>query len=420
MKYNKVALGTLLALCSTAVLAQSAGNSNPAPKGYTLEQVVLVSRHGLRAPLATGDSTLGKSSAYAFPAWETKGSWLTPKGQVLEAYFGHYIKDWLVQNGLFEKNVCPKAEQVTVYTNSKQRTIATGEFFAAGAFPGCNLPVENREAIDTMDYTFSPVIRDGSEAFKKAGLKAMEEEASSTGIAGMNKELKPAYDLLNKIVDYKDSPACKETGICDISKIPTTLSFNKDKEPGINGPLRLGTIISDAFILQYYDGYPMEDVAWGKIKNNKEWLELAQIKDKYGEVLFGAPLVAKHVAKPLLDYVDKTMKTGSEEELTVLVGHDSNVVSLLSALNVKPYVLPDTFENTPIGGKIAIERWQSPKGQELVRLEYIYQTSDQIRNLVPLNLKTPAQHVTLEMADCPTDKHGFCSFETFKEKLAKF
>ncbi|WP_406734747.1 hypothetical protein RJD39_17545 [Vibrio scophthalmi] len=225
--------------------------------------------------------------------------------------------------------------------------------------------------------------------------------------------------ILSEIVDYKDSPACKETGQCDIASLPTTLSFNKDKEPGISGPLRLGTIISDAFILQYYDGYPMKDVAWGKIKNNEEWLELASIKDKYGEVLFGAPLVAEHVAKPLLDYVDKTIQVGGEKELTVLVGHDSNVVSLLSALNVQPYVLPDTFENTPIGGKIAIERWKNPKGDDLVKLEYIYQTSDQIRNLVPLSLQTPPQHVTLKMNDCPTDKNGFCSFDTFKQKLAQ-
>lgn len=408
----------MIALSSTSVLAQSANQDTSPPKGYTLKQVVLISRHGLRAPLATGDSTLGKSSAHPFPKWTTKGSWLTPKGEVLEVYFGNYIKSWLINNHLFKKDVCPSRENITIYTNSKQRTIATGEFFAAGAFPGCNIPVENREALGKMDYTFSPVIRDGSNEFKKIALKAMAKEASPTGIDGMNKELKPAYDLLNEIVDYKHSYACKKEGKCDIASIPTVLKFNRDKEPGISGPLRLGTIISDAFILQYYDGYPMKDVAWGKIKNNEEWLRLAKIKDKYGEVLFGAPEVAKHVAKPLLDYVDKTIKVDGKKQLTVLVGHDSNVVSVLSALDVKPYVLPDTFEKTPIGGKIAIERWTGPHGKNLVRLEYIYQSSDQIRNLTPLNQKTPAYHVKLEMNGCPADKNGFCSFETFKKKIS--
>lgn len=413
-QFNVLTIGILAALSSSVY-----ANSDPQQlDGYKLEQVVMVSRHGLRAPLATGGSTLEKSSALTFPAWETKGSWLTPKGGVLEAYFGKYMNSWLVENNMFAKDTCPKSEDVIVYANSKQRTIATAEFFAAGAFPGCNIPVENREALDTMDYTFSPVIRDGSEEFEKKALAAMQKKASAQGLDGLNAELKPAYDLLSKIVDFKHSEMCKKEGQCNIASIPTSLRIVNNKEPGVSGPIRLGTIISDAFILQYYDGYPENDVAWGKIKNDQEWLTLAKIKDKYGELLFGAPYVAKHVAKPLVDYIDKTMTTGSENKLAVLVGHDSNVVSILSALDVKPYVLPNTFENTPIGGKVVLERWKSPENQDLVKLEYVYQSADQIRNLIPLTLDNPAQRVVLEMNGCPVDSNGFCSFDTFKTKLA--
>jgi glucose-1-phosphatase len=39
------------------------------------------------------------------------------------------------------------------------------------------------------------------------------------------------------------------------------------------------------------------------------------------------------------------------------VGHDSNIASLLTALDFKPYQLHDQYERTPIGGKIVFQRW---------------------------------------------------------------
>ncbi|PJE77460.1 Glucose-1-phosphatase [invertebrate metagenome] len=417
----KKIVSSFLSLClilSAGVEASSDAKPVLAPDGYQLKQVVMVSRHGLRAPLATGGSLLARSSAHQFPAWETKGSWLTPKGEILEAYFGKYIHSWMVDRNLYPKDTCPKAEEITVYTNSKQRTIATGEFLAAGMFPGCNVPVENRESLGAMDYTFSPVVRDGSEQFKHNALKAMVESINDKGIQGMNDELKPAYDLLSKIVDFKNSESCKQDGKCDLYGIPTTLKVANNKEPEVRGPVRIGTVISDAFILQYYDGYPMKDVAWGKLTNDQDWLKIAKIKDAYGELLFGAPYVARHVAKPLIDYIDKTLKEDSEKKVVALVGHDSNVVSLLSALDVKPYTLTNTFENTPIGGKIFIEHWTSPAGKEVVKLEYVYQSAEQVRDLLPLTRSAPAQHVALEMKGCKADDNGFYSLDDFKAKLA--
>ena len=44
-------------------------------------------------------------------------------------------------------------------------------------------------------------------------------------------------------------------------------------------------------------------------------------------------------------------------KITLLVGHDSNIASLLTALDFKPYQLHDQQERTPIGGKIVFQRW---------------------------------------------------------------
>lgn len=50
-----------------------------------------------------------------------------------------------------------------------------------------------------------------------------------------------------------------------------------------------------------------------------------------------------------------------------------------------------------------------------MKIEYFYQSTDQIRNLTQLNRKTPPQKIVLEMENCPTNKDGFCSFSTFKQ-----
>jgi len=101
-----------------------------------------------------------------------------------------------------------------------------------------------------------------------------------------------------------------------------------------------------------------------------------------------------------------------------MVGHDSNIASLLSALQVKPYELPDTFEKTPIGGQVVFERWHDAKNdKDLLKVEYVYQSADQLRNADVLSLKNPPKRVTLQLTGCETDANGYCSWDQFSQVL---
>ncbi|MGL9750311.1 MAG: histidine-type phosphatase [Symbiopectobacterium sp.] len=95
----------------------------------------MFSRHGLRAPLASPSSVLGKVTPDAWSQWDTpQQSYLTTRGGVLEAYFGHYFSEWLVDNRLLAADTCPTDKDVSFYANSLQRTISTAQYFAVGAF----------------------------------------------------------------------------------------------------------------------------------------------------------------------------------------------------------------------------------------------------------------------------------------------
>lgn len=404
----------LLCLPMLVPFSPSVFAAETAEEGYTLEQVLVLSRHGLRAPLATGGSALAKVTPKTWPTWNTPGSYLTTRGGVLEAYFGSYLADWLDATNLVKKEGCPSDKDVYVYTNSMQRTIATGQYFAVGAYPGCDVTVNHRPEFNKMDPVFNPVITDGSEEFKQQALAAMESYGGADGITGLNKKLKPSYDLAAQVVDYKNSETCKVDKRCDLADEPTAFSADVNREPGVNGPLRTGTIISDALILQYYEGFPMKEVGWGNVKSDQDWKALVEIKDVYTDVLFTPPVIAKHISKPLVAYMDSVWGNQNSAKFTFLAGHDSNVASVLSALEVKDYQLPNQFEKTPIGGKIVFQRWKdNATNKQLMKIEYVYQSTDQIRNMEQLSLQNPPQRVVLEMKDCPVDAKGFCPWDDF-------
>ena len=403
---KKTLLLCLPLLFSGAALAEN--------DGYQLEQVLVMSRHNLRAPLANNGSVLAQSTPKAWPQWDTPGGLLTTKGGVLEVYMGHYFNAWLKQAGILPQEGCPTGDSVYVYANSLQRTVATAQFFTNGAFPGCDISVHHQDKMGEMDPTFNPIITDTSETFNQQALSAMNAELASL-------KLDASYKQLEQIIDYKDSAACKTDKQCNLAAEPSKMSAVPGKEPGVSGPLKVGNSLVDAFMLQYYEGFPMKDVAWGKIVTPHQWQQLAKLKDGYQDSLFTSSVVAQNVAKPLLTYINSALiseRKADSPKLTVLVGHDSNIASLLSAMKFKPYELPKQYEKTPIGGKLVFQRWHDGKGdRDLLKIEYVYQSTEQLRNAEPLTLNNPPQRVTMALEGCPVDKDGFCAWSDFEKTM---
>ena len=98
----------LLAVAVAGTLAVTFGaQAQDTPDGYQLEQVLIMSRHNLRAPLANNGSVLEQSTPKQWPEWDVPGGQLTTKGGVLEVYMGHYIREWLAEQGMVKTGECP-------------------------------------------------------------------------------------------------------------------------------------------------------------------------------------------------------------------------------------------------------------------------------------------------------------------------
>jgi len=129
LKIFLVALCFVLVGCSTAhpVSSTEAGVSL-SHEGYKLEKVVILSRHNIRSPLVEKGSVLDNATTHQWYEWSSGPSELSLKGGVLETIMGQYFRKWLDSEGLIKENT-RIAENVRIYANSKQRTIATARYF---------------------------------------------------------------------------------------------------------------------------------------------------------------------------------------------------------------------------------------------------------------------------------------------------
>ncbi|STP51949.1 glucose-1-phosphatase [Escherichia coli] len=71
-----------------------------------------------------------------------------------------------------------------------------------------------------------------------------------------------------------------------------------------------------------------------------------------------------------------------------------------------------------LAAKSFSQRWHDNKAnRDLMKIEYVYQSAEQLRNADALTLQAPAQRVTLELSGCPIDTNGFCPMDKFDSVL---
>ena len=348
---------------------------------YTLEQVVILSRHNIRSPLSGGGSLLGDITPHEWFEWSSDPSELSVRGGTLETNMGQYFRQWLEAENLFERNEQPAKNAVRIYSNSKQRTIATARFFSAGLLPSANSEVEYHMEFDKMDPVFTPQLIFVSDEYKADAEKQIREMFADK-INGLSDN----YSLLADVTDMKESLAWKDGTVTELVTDDLELKLELNAEPGMSGSLKTACSVSDALVLQYYEESDSKKAAFGHNLKTEQWEQISEIKDVYGDVLFTAPLVAPNVAHPLLQEIQKELKADGRK-FTFLCGHDSNVGSVLAALGAEEYSLPYTIEKkTPIGCKRVFCRWRDKNGSAFISLDLVYQTTDQLRNATILDL----------------------------------
>lgn len=418
MNRNFFLVGLLFAILPTSTFAQKQ-RSQAFKEKYILKEAVILSRHNIRAPLSTKGSLLEKVTTHPWFEWTAGASELTTRGGALENQFGLYFRKWLVDAGLFKENANPTTNEVNVYANSMQRCIATANYFKTALFPVGDVKVNHRFVPSKMDPVFFPRLTKTSKSFKAQALKEIAAMGGKKGIVGINEDLKECYEITAKVLDLKDSPACKQDNLCAFDNYNTQIILEKGDEPRMKGSLKDANTCSDALILQYYEEPDAKKAAFGHNITLTDWTKIAKIKDVYGDVLFAAPTVAVNVAHPLLVYMYDEL-SDKDRKLSFLCGHDSNIASVTAALEVEPYDLPNSIEKkTPIGCKLVFEKFEGKDGQMYCDINLTYQSTEQLRNIAMLSLNNPPQIFPISLKGLQKNADGLYLLNDVKARFMK-
>ena len=397
-----LALLLLMTVCSAAV-AEETPAQLVSGGSYTLNKVVVLSRHNIRSPMSGSGSLLGEITPHTWFPWTSDPSELSVRGAVLEVIMGQYFRLWLEEEELFPKNYQPEDGAVRFYANAKQRTIATATCFSAGLLPVWDTPVETHAEYDTMDPTFTPKLNFVTPDYEQDVLSQISEMGGEEGLEGILSGCREAISLLMEVIDINESEGYQSGAYGNLLEDPMEILLEEGNEPGIRGPLKTATSVADALTLQYYEETDAKKAAFGHDLAEEEWRLLHSIVDAYTEILFATPLLSVNVAHPLLEELHAELQAEGRK-FTFLCGHDSNIASVLAALGVKEYQLSNTIEpKTPIGVKLVFARYLDQNGEAWYTVRLIYQSTDQLREAAILSLENHPMEQFLEFEGVMTN-----------------
>lgn len=384
---------------------------------YTLKQVVVLSRHNIRSPISGKRSTLRRITPHDWFAWSSAPSELSLRGGVLETMMGQYFRKWLVSEGLMKENEIPNEGAMRFYANSMQRTIATAQYFSSGMLPVANIRVEHHGEVGKMDPVFNPQLTHVDEHFRSVAMEQIASMGGEKGFDGISEKMDENYRLLEGVLDMEQSIACRDGDTCRFHTDDLQIHLVQNREPAMGGSFRLACQAADALVLQYYEEPDEVKAAFGDTLALEDWEAISAIKDWYGDVLFTAPIVAHQVARPLLQTMLDELQTKGRK-FTFLCGHDSNIGSVLAALNAEDYSLPQTIEKkTPIGAKLVIATWENAEGQFFASVSLVYQSTEQLRQMSLLDLDNPPVTFPIHFNGMEPDADGLYPLDELMKRF---
>ena len=384
---------------------------------YELEQVMIVSRHNIRSPLSGGDSLLSQITPEEWFSWTSRSGELSVKGGQLEAAIGQFFRKYLENRKFIPENWQPDSDEVRFYSNSLQRTIATAKFFASGFLPVANVDVEYHMDYGTVDSVFCPVIRYNNPEFEKKVRSEIDEMCGPDGLAGVGKTLQESFELLEEVLDFKNSKYAKENNLTHIPLDDTKIEMTVGNEVKLTGGLALANSAVDALKLQIYEEEDLNKALFGHKLTAEEIQTICKIGDMYQEICEGTKTLAAQVMNPMLSEMKDELRSDGRK-FSFLCGHDSTLTALVSALDIKEYELPEAIsQKAPIGGKMVFEKYKGPSGEEFIKVYMCYNTADQLRKSTVTSLSTPPMFYALEFEGLDQNEDGYYTYDDVMAKI---
>lgn len=348
-----VLVGAILCLLLGADLGQA--------QALKLQRVVLLMRHGVRPPthFPPLDPAIAPS---AWPEWAVPPGNLTPHGAASIRLLAAFDRQYLASL------VTAKCPDIGIYADIDERTLATGAAYAEGFAPGCAIPVHHAAGKDPL---FSAL--DGNAAnFDREAAKSAMLAASGGSLEAF---AKAHMDLLRAMQDVL------QPGGSAFLNLPAKIAANAQGPlPKLTGPLATGASAAEDFLLEYLDGKPMGEVAWGRA-NAALLTRLLTLHPLAYQITARPEPIARATASALGRRILTDLTDGPT--ISALVGHDTNQAELGGLLDLHWAPAGYPADDIPPGGGILFSLWSDASGARYVTAVYQVQSMDQIRDLRP-------------------------------------
>lgn len=390
-------------ICAAFVAALAAGlpGAAVAANGLVTERIVILMRHGIRPPLES-PPVPDALAPDAWPAWPVPDGNLTPRGAAAITLLGRYERQFFADAGLLPRNGCLSARTVSVYADTDERTVATAAALGQGLSPGCAPAVGH--AAHTPDPLFaSKGPWAGFDAI--AAREAMLRAAGGSADAPVARD--PALFIAMQTVLTSANHAFLD--------LPARITLRGAGQlPDLRGPLPVARSAAIAFSMEYAEGMPMEQVAWGRADKALVLQFLAFHAQEFAITLRPLP-IARFAGGPLARRILAGLTGAEGPPLTILVGHDTNIAAVAGLFDLH-WQLADYPPDEPApGGGLVFALLRDPvSGARYVTVAYMAQTLNQMRTLSPLTLFAPPPARRIAMPGCGQSAEArACPLEDF-------
>jgi 4-phytase/acid phosphatase len=295
-----------------SVFAEAAANPDE------LVKVVVVSRHGVRAPLNKPEELAlwaDKDWPDLVKDWQvSRPGLLTPAGKALAKLMGEYYRVLLASENLLPARACPTADSLFVWADVDPRTLDTAASILEGLAGGCReLTVHSLTA--DVDPLFHPV---------KARVCAFNRERTEAAVLGrvggdfgpVQQAFGNTLQTLQGILGCCKPELCKRYGkpeSCTLADLGSTLVWKEPADPkkenasfSLGGTLGIASTAAEVFLLEYASGFKGEKWGFGRV-DEARMLQTSRLHTLLFETVDRTPYVAKREGSELLNQVARTL-----------------------------------------------------------------------------------------------------------------
>jgi 4-phytase/acid phosphatase len=393
----------------------------------TLQKVVIVSRHGVRAPIVS----LAERTSWAsdpWPTWSEPDGDLTARGALLAVQMGRYYRQYLNQQAAMPTEGCPARGSVFVYADTPERTKRTAQALIEGlAGANCGITLRTRGDVK-VDALFHP-LESGVCKLDPLAAQARVIERVAGNLNNATRDFRTQFEALQSVLGCCKPALCTAFGKgekCTLTDLPTVMSPRVDGS-GIDllGALAIGSSAAELLLLEYADGKPQPEVGWGRV-TNAQMQQTFRLHTEAYDLMQRTPYLAKKRGSALLSRVAQVVTSARslgfgladpaarDAQFVAYVGHDTNLFNLAGMLDTS-WLQPGYQRNqTPPAGALMFEVKEGGDKKLRVYTSYVAQSLEQMRTLAPLTLEAPPVKTPLRLPGCSASTPGFaCTLEEF-------